>query len=208
MRIKSILLFTVFGAALAAPDGAAKKLQKRQANVSQVSVLASIAGITALPSDPAARSSLDAVASGLAAVLPNPSVFSVLETAIPHSFISQLAQNPAAASSFQSQFAGGSTPGWFSSLPTDVKSYLHTYQPSFNVLASATNATRMNTTQTSSTGVSSTSTTSTSNSESASSASAAAASSRTSTAGAPKPTGAVAAGIVGVVGLLGLVVAL
>ena len=112
---------------------------------------ASIAGVTALPTDPAAQSSLQAVANGLAAILPNPSVFSVLETAVPHSLISELANNPSAASSFESQFAAGSTPPWFSSLPTDVRSYLHTYQPSFAALASATNATHMSTTQTSST---------------------------------------------------------
>lgn len=200
---------------------------KLTVTVADVTSRASIAGVTALPTDPAARSSLQAVANGLAAILPNPSVFSVLETAVPHSLISQLANNPAAASSFESQFAAGSTPGWFSSLPTDVRSYLHTYQPTFAVLASATNATRMNMTQTSSSQSSTSSSMSTSdsgavgsgsttsagstgsdNSQSASSASAAAASSKTSAGGAFKPTGAVAAGIVGVVGILGLAAAL
>ncbi|KAI9870344.1 MAG: hypothetical protein M1830_004353 [Pleopsidium flavum] len=220
MYIKSVLVLSIAAAAIAAPDGVAKKQAKRQANLSELSVLASIAGVTALPTDPAARSSLEAVATGLAAILPNPSVFSVLETAVPHSLISQLAQNPAAASSFQSQFAAGSTPGWFSSLPTDVRSYLHTYQPSFAAVASGANNTgnHINSTQSSthtstSRGASSSDSTaagsgSTTNSQSASSASAAAGSTSTSKGGAPKQTGAVAAGIVGVVGLLGLAAAL
>jgi len=186
---------------------------------------ASIAGVTALPTDPAARSSLEAVATGLAAILPNPSVFSVLETAVPHSLISQLAQNPAAASSFESQFAAGSTPGWFSSLPTDVRSYLHTYQPNFAAASAVNNTgTDMNSTQSSThtstsndastsnsaaAGLGSTTTSGgmqSSNSQSASSASAASAS--TSTGGAPKQTGAITAGVIGVVGLLGLAAAL
>ncbi|MCJ1388609.1 hypothetical protein MMC18_001456 [Xylographa bjoerkii] len=100
---------------------------KRQDNLSQLLELASEAGITALPTDPAVLLSLGPIANQLASELPTAPVLSVLMTAAPTGFISEILHNPSFASSWESAFAAGTPPGWFSSLPTDVKSYLHTY---------------------------------------------------------------------------------
>lgn len=50
-----------------------------------------------------------------------------LETAAPQSFLSRVVHDASYARSFESAFAAGSSPSWFNALPTDVKSYLHTY---------------------------------------------------------------------------------
>ncbi|KAL8804407.1 MAG: hypothetical protein Q9182_002602 [Xanthomendoza sp. 2 TL-2023] len=95
-------------------------------NIPQLLSLASIAGIT-LPTDPAALLSLGPVAASLQSYLPTPSVLSVLQSAAPPDFISKVVHDTAYAASFEEAFAKGSSPSWFLALPTEVKSYLHTY---------------------------------------------------------------------------------
>ncbi|KAL8787139.1 MAG: hypothetical protein Q9213_002355 [Squamulea squamosa] len=102
-------------------------LPRQQAqNIPQLLSLASLAGIT-LPTDPAALLSLGPVAARLQSYLPTSSVLSVLQTAAPPDFISNVVHDPVYANSFESAFAAGSSPSWFLNLPTDVKKYLHTY---------------------------------------------------------------------------------
>ena len=100
---------------------------------------ASLAGISALPSNPTLLLNLGPLANSLAAELPTPSVLSVLQTAAPSGFVSQIVNDPSYASSFEEAFASGSSPSWFNALPTDVKSYLHTYS-GFGGLAGAAGA--------------------------------------------------------------------
>ena len=101
--------------------------QKRQQDYAQILQIASIAGITLPTDDPALLFSLAPVASRLQKALPTSSVLSILETAAPPSFLSNIVHDPAYAASFESAFAAGSSPSWFLALPSDVKSYLHTY---------------------------------------------------------------------------------
>ncbi|KAL8647077.1 MAG: hypothetical protein Q9210_005767 [Variospora velana] len=101
-------------------------LPRQQQNIPQLISLASLAGIT-LPTDPAVLLSLGPVAARLESYLPTSSVLSVLVTAAPPDFLSNVVNDPAYASSFQEAFAEGNSPSWFLALPTDVKSYLHTY---------------------------------------------------------------------------------
>lgn len=101
-------------------------LPRQAQNIPQLLSLASLAGIT-LPTDPAALLSLAPVAANLQSYLPTSSVLSVLQTAAPPDFISNVVNDPVYAMSFQSAFAAGSSPSWFLNLPTDVKKYLHTY---------------------------------------------------------------------------------
>lgn len=98
---------------------------------------ASLAGIN-VPTDPAVILRLGPVASQLAAALPTSSVLAVLETAAPTGFLSQIVHDQTFARSFESAFAAGSSPSWFTALPTEVKSYLHTYS-GFGGLATAAN---------------------------------------------------------------------
>lgn len=85
-----------------------------------------MAGIN-VPTDPAVILRLGPVASQLAAALPTSSVLAVLETAAPTAFLSQIVHDQTFAKSFESAFAAGSSPSWFTALPTEVKGYLHTY---------------------------------------------------------------------------------
>ncbi|KAL8947533.1 MAG: hypothetical protein Q9222_006194 [Ikaeria aurantiellina] len=100
--------------------------QQQPQNIPQLLQLASIAGIT-LPTDPAALLSLGPVAARLQSALPTSSVLSVLVTAAPPDFLSNVVHDPSYAVSFEEAFAAGSSPSWFLALPTDVKNYLHTY---------------------------------------------------------------------------------
>ena len=84
------------------------------------------AGVT-LPTNIVALIQLGPVAASLASALPTAPVLSVLETAAPSGFLSNILHNPSYASSFESAFAAGSSPSWFNALPTDVRLYLHTY---------------------------------------------------------------------------------
>ncbi|MCJ1385053.1 hypothetical protein MMC17_008171 [Xylographa soralifera] len=121
--MRATIVLALAACAIAAPG----KKEERQDNLSQLLGLASEAGITALPTDPAVLLSLGPIAEQLASELPTAPVLSVLMTAAPSGFISEILHNPSFASSWESAFAAGTPPGWFSSLPTDVKSYLHTY---------------------------------------------------------------------------------
>ena len=87
---------------------------------------ASLAGIN-VPTDPAVILALGPVASKLAAALPTSPVLAVLETAAPTAFLSQIVHDQTFANSFESAFAAGSSPSWFTALPTEVKGYLHSY---------------------------------------------------------------------------------
>ena len=188
---------------------------------------ASAAGIT-LPTDPAEILALGDVAQNLAEALPTPPVLSVLMTAVPPSFISNIVHDQSFANSFESAFAAGSSPSWFNALPTGVKSYLHTYS-NFGGLAKAAGAVETGaltatsaakatsgsgtraTSQSaaSTTAPSPTSTGSVSeNAATASTATSAASSSTTSPNSAPSLSGALGASLVGLVGILGLMMTL
>lgn len=97
---------------------------------------ASLAGVTALPTDPAVLLQLGPLANSLASALPTSSVLGVLLTAAPSGFVSSIVNDPSYASSFESAFSAGNSPAWFNSLPTSVLSYLHTYS-GFGGLAGA-----------------------------------------------------------------------
>lgn len=194
---------------------------------------ASLAGVTALPTDPAVLLQLGPLANSLASALPTSSVLDVLLTAAPSGFVSSIVNDPSYASSFESAFSAGNSPAWFNSLPTNVRSYLHTYS-GFGGLAGAGAALQSVTAEAgnntaAATGSSTSSSSSSSGSitqnsaqsaASVSSASAAyvaaeessptsapAGSTSSSQNGAARPTGEVAAGLAGVVGLLGVVAA-
>ncbi|KAL8751160.1 MAG: hypothetical protein Q9184_006157 [Pyrenodesmia sp. 2 TL-2023] len=130
-----VTLLTLHSTTLAAPVQTVEErhiltethiLPRQAQNIPQLLQLASLAGIT-LPADPAALLSLGPVAARLQSALPTSSVLSVLVTAAPSSFLSNVVHDPAYAASFEKAFAEGSSPSWFLALPTDVKSYLHTY---------------------------------------------------------------------------------
>jgi len=189
-------------------------LVKRQDNLPQLLTLASLAGITTLPTNSFVLIQLGGAAEQLASALPTSSVLSVLETAAPKSFLSNIVHDPTYASSFESAFAAGSSPSWFKSLPTDVRSYLHTYTGFAGIataaaeLNSATkNASEAATAMNSTTGMSSTGSStgmSTTGTGSATAAGGSTATSKSSSGGAAKQTGAIAVGIAGVVGVLGV----
>ncbi|KAK4697826.1 hypothetical protein P7C71_g301, partial [Lecanoromycetidae sp. Uapishka_2] len=115
------------------------EVTKRQADVNQLLQLASLAGITALPTDPAVLLQLGPLANSLASALPTSSVLAVLLTAAPSGFVSSIVNDPSYAASFESAFSAGNSPSWFNALPTDVRSYLHTYS-GFGGLATAAGA--------------------------------------------------------------------
>ncbi len=92
--------------------------------------------MTALPTDPAVLLQLGPLANSLASALPTSSVLAVLLTAAPSGFVSSIVNDPSYASSFESAFSDGNSPAWFNSLPTSVRSYLHTYS-GFGGLAGA-----------------------------------------------------------------------
>ncbi|KAA6410941.1 MAG: hypothetical protein FRX48_05252 [Lasallia pustulata] len=138
MRSTTLLLTLLTATTLATPSPP----KKRQGNLSELLGLASYIGITALPTNPTALLQLGAAAAPLESALPTSPVLSVLETAAPKSFIGEILSNPSFASSFEAAFAAGSSPSWFNALPTDVKSYLHTYEgfPSLAAGAAALNS--------------------------------------------------------------------
>lgn len=190
---------------------------------------ASVAGIS-LPTDPAVILGLGNVAQNLADALPTPPVLSVLLTAAPPSFVSNIVHDQSFANSFESAFAAGSSPSWFNALPTGVKSYLHTYS-GFGGLAQAAGAVESGALKPTSTAKATTrSAASTGSAASATAASATVASatsgrsvsenaatgstatsssarSTTSPNSAASISGAMGVSFVGVVGILGLVIA-
>ncbi|KAL8888481.1 MAG: hypothetical protein Q9215_004085 [Flavoplaca cf. flavocitrina] len=189
-------------------------LPRQGQNIPQLLSLASLAGIT-LPTDPAALLSLGPVAASLQGYLPTSSVLSVLQTAAPSDFISNVVNDPVYANSFQSAFAAGSSPSWFLNLPSDVKKYLHTYSGYGDVatavggIESANSGATNSATMTSS---SSTSTSESSSSESEDSATAAGAQStmpaEDSESGAARSAAPLALGLAGAVSVLGLAIVL
>ncbi|MDI1490719.1 MAG: hypothetical protein OHK93_001923 [Ramalina farinacea] len=144
-RTVAFTLFTVLlTTTLASPTPVVEErhiieIEKRQADVNQLLQLASLAGITALPTDPAVLLSLGPLANSLASALPTPSVLSILLTAAPSGFVSEIVNDPTYASSFEQQFSAGSSPSWFTGLPTGVRGYLHTYS-GFGQIAGAAGA--------------------------------------------------------------------
>lgn len=136
MHVPTLLtVLTLFSTTLAAPVQTIEErhiltethiLPRQGQNIPQLLQLASLAGIT-LPTNPTVLLSLGPVAARLESYLPTSSVLSVLVTAAPSSFLSNVVHDPAYAASFEEAFAKGSSPSWFLALPTDVKSYLHTY---------------------------------------------------------------------------------
>lgn len=160
------------------------------------------------------------VAQNLADALPTAPVLSVLMTAAPPSFVSNIVHDQSFANSFESAFAAGSSPSWFNALPTGVKSYLHTYS-GFGGLAQAAGAVESGALKATSTAkaitgsaasatvASATSAQSVSkNAATGSSATSSAPSSTTSPNSAARISGAMGASFAGVVGILGLVIAL
>ena len=109
------------------PEAALDPRQNGANNLPQLLSLASVAGIPVPTDNPSLLLALGPVAATLASVLPTASVLSVLATAAPSGFLSQIVHDPSYAQSFESAFAAGSSPSWFTALPTDVRSYLHTY---------------------------------------------------------------------------------
>ncbi|MCJ1356417.1 MAG: hypothetical protein MMC33_006412 [Icmadophila ericetorum] len=215
MRLSRGILLVIAAGAIAAPE----KPEKRQDdNISELLQLASLAGVTALPTDPAVLLSLGPLANQLASELPTAPVLSVLETAAPSGFLSEIVHNPSFAASFESAFAAGSSPSWFLALPTSVKSYLHTYSDYVGVASAAgaiesviANGTAANSTvlsaASSMTITSMMGTASTSGATATASGSGSGLASSTSTGGAPQAS-MLAAGLVGALGILGLAVAL
>ncbi|CAF9920332.1 MAG: hypothetical protein ALECFALPRED_001489 [Alectoria fallacina] len=138
----TLAIFVLVASSIAAPaleyvvERHVVEVYKRQADISQLLQLASLAGVTALPTDPAVLLQLGPLANSLASALPTSSVLGVLLTAAPSGFVSSIVNDPSYASSFESAFSAGNSPAWFNSLPTSVLSYLHTYS-GFGGLAGA-----------------------------------------------------------------------
>ncbi|KAL9071661.1 MAG: hypothetical protein Q9161_004086 [Pseudevernia consocians] len=138
----TLTIFALIASSIAAPapefvvERHIVEVYKRQADISQLLQLASLAGVTALPTDPAVLLQLGPLANSLASALPTSSVLGVLLTAAPSGFVSSIVNDPSYASSFESAFSAGNSPAWFNSLPTSVRSYLHTYS-GFGGLAGA-----------------------------------------------------------------------
>ena len=195
--------------------------------------LASLAGI-ALPTDPALLLSLGPLAAQLGSLLPTAPVLSALETAAPSGFVSHIVHDPAYASSFEEAFAAGSSPSWFLALPSDVRSYLHTYRDftgvagalatdvsvvaslqsgaaSASASVSSAMASRSGSTGSGSDTATGTGSTQTLGSVSATGSASSGSTTRptsTSTAGAARETGVLAAGAIAMAGILGVAVAL
>ncbi|KAF2162352.1 hypothetical protein M409DRAFT_27356 [Zasmidium cellare ATCC 36951] len=146
------------------------------------------------------------------------SVISVLQTALPSSLIQEALTNSAAVSSeIASEFSAGSTPAWFTALPSDVQTYLVPVASFPNATGSvisagptnSANSTGNSTTlsRTSTRGpttITSTATNSGSGSGSNNGASATQGESSSSTGGASMPTNIMGLGLAGAVGLVGV----
>ncbi|KAJ5247602.1 hypothetical protein N7468_002585 [Penicillium chermesinum] len=94
------------------------------------------AELSSLEADNAAVASNTALASGSKGPSvtsypgqPPASIASVLATAVPESFLSQMA-NPSAASSIANEIEHGHYPSWYSDLPSSVKSWIQSECPS------------------------------------------------------------------------------
>lgn len=123
--------------------------------------------------------------------MPPPSIASVLITAVPSSYMSQLA-NPSARSSLINDIQHGHYPSWYNDLPNSVKQWISTNYASMTGAAA---------TATGNSG-------SGSGSKGSDSQGPASSSSSQGAAAAPAATGAIAASIVGAAGVLGIALAL
>ncbi|GIJ81822.1 hypothetical protein Asppvi_000325 [Aspergillus pseudoviridinutans] len=121
--------------------------------------------------------------------MPPPSIASVLITAVPSSYMSELA-NPSVRSSLINDIQHGHYPSWYSALPNSVKQWISTNYASMTAAAATATAK------------------SGSGSGSNGSGSQSSASSASSQGAAPAATGSIAASIVGAAGILGLALAL
>ena len=231
------LLLLLQPSTLAAPEPAPAeqpRLAPRQDNpISQILNLASLAGIPVPTNDPVLLLSLGPLAGQLGSLLPTAPVLSALVTAAPSGFLSNIVHDPAYASSFEQEFAAGSSPSWFLGLPSDVRSYLHTYKDLPAVAtavatdltklesaasgavsrsaasASAASASMSNSMTDSTSGTGSTQDLSSVSATPTSSGSASAQrTSSTSTGGAAHETGVLAVGAAAMAGILGLAVVL
>ncbi|MCJ1330383.1 hypothetical protein MMC10_007066 [Thelotrema lepadinum] len=126
----ALFLTSISAAPSPAQDSNANDNVKRQQTApdySQLLQVASEAGVPIPTDNPALLLSIAPIAAELNSVLPTAPVLSVLETAVPSGFLSNVIHDPSYAASFLSEFEAGSSPSWFLALPTDVRSYLHTY---------------------------------------------------------------------------------
>ncbi|KAJ5689551.1 hypothetical protein N7462_003943 [Penicillium macrosclerotiorum] len=189
----------------------------------QYKALATLFFATAALAAPAAES--DSSSSDIDTAIESDSIpsniLSVLETAVPTTWLDSFYTDAAFQSSEINEILSGTYPAWYSSLPESVKQYATS-----EVLAEASElesyytAMPTNTASSSAHGASSsgavsstplttsTSTATTSGSSSSSSASASGESTSTSTAGAPAATGGIAMSLAGAAGILGLALAL
>lgn len=83
-------------------------------------------GNSGLDNNMPAMTSGPSMPSGLANDVPPPSIESVLITAVPPSYLSQLA-NPSARSSLINEIQHGNYPAWYQHLPASVKSWLSSH---------------------------------------------------------------------------------
>ena len=144
------------------------------------------------------------------------SVYAVLATALPSSLVAEaLTNSQAVASEIASEFSAGSTPAWFTSLPTAIQSYL--LGPVASQAANATgllnstavaNSSSATVVKTKTNTHGQTTLVTGSNTQTAAGASSSAASSSgassSSSGGASMPTNIIGAGLAGAVGLVGL----
>ena len=149
------------------------------------------------------------------------SVYAVLATALPSSLVAEALTNTGAvASQIASEFSVGSTPAWFTALPTGIQSYLlgpvasqvsnGTGLLNSTAIANSSSATVVRTTTSTQghttlvTGHGRTTATGGSNTQTGAAASSSGASSSSSSGGASMPTNIIGAGLAGAVGLVGL----
>ncbi|GAD95683.1 predicted protein [Paecilomyces variotii No. 5] len=108
MQLKSIA-FLFFSTVALAQEGVEKRADETGLNMAAITDFPSDISIPSLPTNS----------------IPS-SILSVLETAVPSSVLGNLATDSSFRSSYISDIKAGSTPGWYSSLPADVKSYVST----------------------------------------------------------------------------------
>ncbi|KAL1857338.1 hypothetical protein Plec18170_003460 [Paecilomyces lecythidis] len=108
MQFKSIA-FLLFSTVAFAQEDVEKRADETGLNMAAITNFPSDISIPSLPTNS----------------IPH-SVLSVLETAVPSSVLGGLATDASFRSSYISDIKAGSTPGWYSSLPADVKSYVST----------------------------------------------------------------------------------
>ncbi|KAI9932897.1 hypothetical protein ASPWEDRAFT_166548 [Aspergillus wentii DTO 134E9] len=197
MQYKTLSFLFLSATALAAPELQKKdaaddayeslmgSLNSMQTDTEVMGFATAFSGMTDFEMPTNMPTDMPAMPTGVSLDLPPSSIQSVLATAVPASFLSQMA-NPSAQSSLVSEIQNGHFPSWYKDLPGDVKTYLSTHYATGAMQTGAGATTTGGSAQS----------TSGSNSDS------------TSTGGAPAATGAVAASLAGAAGILGLAVIL